>query len=120
MSARNGARNQARNRARERMLELNRARAERDERIEQAVTAALLAGQRRRDAQAVVQAATEELAAALRQLSGERVSIADAAQLTELEPAEATAAPRTGSYPSAASRPHCVEATAARHRPVRG
>ena len=67
------------------MLELNRARAERDVRIEQAVTAALVTLDQRRAAQQAVHAATDELVTALRQLVGEQVSVEGAATLTGVE-----------------------------------
>ena len=104
MTAHNAARNDARSRARERMLELNRARAERDVRIEQAVTAALVTLDQRRAAQQAVHAATDELVTALRQLVGEQVSVEGAATLTGI------AAHRATSTTAAATRVQTVAA----------
>ena len=109
MTAHNASRNDARSRARERMLELNRARAERDVRIEQAVTAALVTLDQRRAAQQAVHAATDELVTALRQLVGEQVSVEGAATLTGIELTELRRLLRE----QPASRPSQREARAA-------
>jgi hypothetical protein len=79
----------ARERARRRLLELNRDRAERDARIEQAGTAGLLAVERRAAADAAVKIATAELTSALHGLAAEGITVDAAASVVGIDVAEA-------------------------------
>jgi hypothetical protein len=74
--------------ARERRRELDKARDERDRRVEQATATALVALDTRKGAERSLREATAGLADALRRLVGQDVSIERAAALLELDATE--------------------------------
>jgi hypothetical protein len=83
--------------ARERRRELDKARDEKDRRVEQATATALVALETRKAAESSLRGATEGLAGALRRLVDQDVSIERAAALLELDATEGRRLAKLGS-----------------------
>lgn len=99
------AQQQARSRARARRVELDAERAAKDERIELGAAAVYLGSAQRDDALAAVERAEQVMAAGLRTLLAEGVSVQRAAALCELRVAEVRRLQRSGPADGAVDEP---------------
>ncbi len=90
-----GQKQSALSRARERRVALDRDRAARDNRVEQAAARVFLLLEQHTAAEQAMQAANTEIAAALRELLAEGIALDGVAQLCDLEVAEVRRLVRT-------------------------